>query len=32
MTVMNEILSFEAVGMKWNVLDKLENGYFCICP
>ena len=30
MTVMNEILSFEAVGMKWNVLDKLENGYFCI--
>ena len=27
MTVMNEILSFEAVGMKWNVLD---NGYFCI--
>ena len=30
MTVMNEILSFEAAGMHWNVLDKLENGYFCI--
>lgn len=30
MTVMNEILSFEAVGMKWKVLDKLENGYLAI--
>lgn len=30
MTVMNGILRFEAAGMKWNVLDKIENGYLAI--